>query len=87
MAGFCREEMVLCKIKLYYIKYRDFVCTFKGVAARTNQQTDKIDVGMFLLRNQHLVADSNHRWPANKKSFIIVLSSKQNAYMSNKVLE
>lgn len=31
------------------------------VSTRSNQQPDKVDVRMFLLRNQHLVADANNR--------------------------
>lgn len=31
------------------------------VSARSDQQPDEVDVRMFLLRDQHLVADANHR--------------------------
>lgn len=37
--------------------------TFQCVSARTDQQTDEIDVGMLLLRNQNLVADTYDRRP------------------------
>lgn len=42
--------------------------SFQGVTTRPNQQTDKVDVRMLFLRDEHLVADTNNRWPvANRK--------------------
>lgn len=38
----------------------------EGIATWSNQQTDKVDVRMLFLRDEHLVADTNHRRPVEQ---------------------